>query len=222
MVRGWDAVEVCSVAPESLHRAPGTAVWFKLPAILLGVRRATVVACVGLALRDRGKVAQAFYCAVVATASVGVLGVYGFFVMASANPFLRQIAVAQWLILITALILVTAIDVVLFRGAGSQGAIRWGHVSARSQYALISLCVIIVLTMGLMGFIRSGLRENWHIYGVMRDTSAWAFTPSNAEMAWMVGMITIVFLAAVTFLFWMVGLTGKEFAPAAETGKAGP
>ncbi len=221
-ILGWYAVELFTLAPESMDLAPEKAVWFKLPAILLVVTMATAVACVGLALRDRGHVAQALYCGVVATASVGVLGVYGFFVMAAANPFLRQIAVAQWLILMTALILVTAIDVVLFRGAGSRGAIRWGHVTARSQYALISLCVIIVLTMGLMGFIRSGLRENWHIYGVMRDTSAWAFTPSNAEMAWMVGMITLVFLAAVTFLFWMVGLTGKEFAPATETGEPVP
>ena len=66
--------------------------------------------------------------------------------------------------------------------------------------------------MGLMGFVRSGLRENWHIYGVMQDTSQWAYTPSNAEMARMVGGITIVFLAAIAFLHGVSAaeLTDKE------------
>jgi hypothetical protein len=174
-----------------------------------------VIACVVLALRDRGHLAQAIYFAVVAVASVGVLGVYGFVVMTEASPFLRQIAVAQWLILMTALILITAVDLVLFRGASSIGAIRWGAVTARSQYALVALCVITVLTMGLMGFIRSGLRENWHIYGVMQDTSQWAFTPATVVMARMVGGITLTFLGAIAFLFWLAGLTDKEVAPGA-------
>jgi hypothetical protein len=64
-----------------------------------------------------------------------------------------------------------------------------------------------------MGFVRSGLREDWHIYGVMRDTSQWAFTPSIAVMARMVGIITLLFLGAVAFLFWLAGLTGKGTAP---------
>ena len=169
-----------------------------------------VVLGVVLALRDRGHLAQMIYMAVVALGSVGFLGVYGFIVMAQANPLLRQVAAAQWLILMSGLILVTAIDVLLFRGARSLGAIRWGEVTARSQYALIALCVTIVLTMGLMGFVRSGLREDWHIYGVMRDTSQWGFTPTTAVMTQMVGAITLVFLAAVAFLFWLSGLSDKE------------
>jgi hypothetical protein len=70
--------------------------------------------------------------------------------------------------------------------------------------------------MGLMGYVRSGLRENWHIYGVLEDTSQWAFTPSNAEMARMVGGITLVFLGAVAFLFWLTGLTGRKTVPGKE------
>jgi hypothetical protein len=180
------------------------------------------VGCVALALRDRGHLAQMIYVAVVAIESGVVFGVYGFIVMTEANPFLRQLAVAQWLILMTALILVTAIDVLLFRGARSIGAIRWGKIAARSQYALLALCVTIVLTMGLMGFVRSGLREDWHIYGVMRDTSQWAFTPSIAVMARMVGIITLIFLGAVAFLFWLAGLTGKEAAPSRTSRPVAP
>ncbi|MFQ5703211.1 MAG: cytochrome ubiquinol oxidase subunit I [Gemmatimonadales bacterium] len=217
LILGWYAHVLFTLAPESLDLAPEKAVYFRLPASLLFATMVAVVVCVVLALRDRGHLAQGIYVVIVAIESVGVLGVYGFVVMVEANPFLRQIAVAQWLILMTGLILVTAIDILLFRGSRSMGAIRWGQVQARSQFALIALCVDIVLTMGLMGFVRSGLREDWHIYGVMRDTSAWAFTPSNAEMARMVGGITIVFLAAVAFLFWLAGLTGKEMK-AAPTG----
>lgn len=215
LILGWYAHALFTLRPEALDLAPEKAAYFRLPAFLLVATMLLVVGCVALTLRDRGHLAQAIYVAVVAVESVGVLGVYGFFVMTGANPFLRQIAVTQWLILMTALILVTAVDVLLFRGARSIGAIRWGEVTARSQYALIALCVTIVLTMGLMGFIRSGLRENWHIYGVMQDTSQWAFTPSNAEMARMVGSIALVFLAAVAFLFWLAGLTGKEIEPRA-------
>ncbi len=210
LILGWYAQVLFTLAPESLDLAPEKAVYFKLPAFLLVATMVAVAACVGLSLRDRGHLAQVIYFAIVATESVGVLGVYGYVVMTEANPFLRQIAVAQWLILMTALILVTAIDVVLFRQARSIGGIRWGEIAARSQYALIALCVTIVLSMGLMGFVRSGLRENWHIYGVMQDTSQWAFTPTNAMMARMVGSITLVFLGAIAFLFWLAGLTGKE------------
>jgi hypothetical protein len=210
LILGWYAQALFTLAPESMDLAPEKAVYFRLPAFLLVAMMVTVVVCVVLTLRDKGHLAQVIYVAVVSVASVGVLGVYGFVVMTEANPFLRQIAVAQWLILMTALILVTAIDILLFSGSQSIGAIKWGRVPGRSQFALIALCVDIVLTMGLMGYVRSGLRENWHIYGVMQDTSAWAFTPSNAVMARMVGGITIVFLAAVAFLFWLAGLTDKK------------
>ena len=54
-----------------------------------------------------------------------------------------------------------------------------------------------------MGFIRSGLRSDWHIFGVMRDTSEWAYTPSNYTMTQMVGLTTVVFMVAVAFMFWL-------------------
>ena len=170
----------------------------------------SIVTAVVLTLRDRGHLAQGLYLAVVATESVGILGVYGYIVTTAANPFLRQLAAAQWLILMTALILVTAIDLAIYRGARSYGGIRWGDVTARSQYALVSLCVIIIMTMGMMAYVRSGLRENWHIYGVMEDTSQWAYTPSIGVMVEMVGGITIVFLLAISFLFWIAGLAGRS------------
>jgi hypothetical protein len=130
-------------------------------------------------------------------------------VLEKANPFLREIAVVQVLIVLTALIFVTTVDIYLFRGAEEVGGIQWGKGPVRAQYALILLCVSVVLLMGLMGFIRSGLREDWHIFGVLRDTSVGAFTPTMAHMAWVVGGITVLYLVLMTFVFWL-GTLGEE------------
>lgn len=217
---GWYTRALLTLSPASLNLAPEKASYFVLPILLLVTTMAAVVVCVSLTLRDRGHLAQQIYVGLVAVESVLVIGVYGFFVMRGANPFLRQLAAAQWILLMSALLLVTAIDLLLFRGARRVGPIRWGTVNPISQYALIALAVTNVMTMGLMAFVRSGLRENWHIYGVMKDTSQWAFTPTFAVMARMVGGITVVFLSAVTFLFWLAhlgargdGLSDGETAP---------
>lgn len=207
-VLGWYAGVLFRLEPAALDLGPEKAVHFRFTGGLVLVAMFAVVVSAILALRDRGHLAQGLYLVVVAVESVGILGVYGYIVTTAANPFLRQLAAAQWLILMSALILVTAIDLAIYRGASSYGGIRWGDVSARSQYALVSLCVVIVMTMGMMAYVRSGLRENWHIYGVMEDTSRWAHTPSIGVMAEMVGGITIVFLLAISFLFWLASLSG--------------
>ena len=217
-VLGWYATVLLGLDLKTLNLTPDKAIYLRILVLVVLLTMIAAVATVALALRGRGQLAQAVYFVVTTVACVGVLGVYGFVVMTAANPLLRQIAVVQWLILMTALLLITAIDVVLFRGARSLGAIRWGEVSHGTQYALIALCVDIVLTMGLMGYVRSGLREDWHIYGVLRDTSQWAYTPSYSAMARMVGGITLVFLAAVAFLFWLANLTGGAHdAPASSS-----
>jgi hypothetical protein len=107
------------------------------------------------------------------------------------------------------LVLVTALDIVLLRGAETIGVIRWGKMTVRSQYALILLVVGAVMLMSLMGFIRSGLREDWHIFGVLRDTSAGAATPNMAEMARVIAGIVAAFIALTAFVFWLAGLGEK-------------
>ena len=71
-----------------------------------------------------------------------------------------------------------AIDIPMFKGARSTGTIRWGTIAPRSQYVLILLAVTFTWLMGLMGFARSGIRQHWHVYGVLRDTSVDAVTPA--------------------------------------------
>src|SRR5207244_4549774 len=57
-----------------------------------------------------------------------------------------------------AIVVVMAIDIPMFRGARSTGAIRWGMIAPLSQYVLILLAVTVTWLMGLMGFSRSGVR----------------------------------------------------------------
>ncbi len=224
LLLGWLVYSLFALDPASMNLGPDRRQYFLFPAYLLMGQMAAVVGVVLLTFYDRGKQAQWLYFGSTVLFAVLILGVYGFVVMEKANPFLRQIAVVQVMMVVTCLLLNTAIDIFLFRGAEVVGGISWGRMPARSQYVLILLCLTIVILMGLMGFIRSGLREDWHIYGVMRDTSLGAYTPTMAYMAKMVAIITGTFLGLVTFVFWLSGLAGKEekVAHAGEVGQSLP
>ncbi len=192
--------------PSELGLSADRVSYFHTVAYLLFFNCAMIIVTAIMALRDRGIAAQYLYIAVTIFNVVIFLGVYGFVVMEKASPFLRDIAVSQFTQLISAIILVTTIDLFLFKGAKTIGELRWGQIPVRAQYALLTLCIIITLNMGLMGFIRSGLRTNWHIFGVMQDKSEWAFTPTNFTMTYMVSLVTVVFLVGVAFMFWLVAI----------------
>ena len=107
---------------------------------------------------------------------------------------------------LTCIIGVTIIDVFLLRGAQSRGAIRWGRMPERSQYALFVLAVTFTWLMGLMGFARSGIRQDWHVWQVMRDTSADAVTPALGYASTMISTCVVIFLGLIAFIFWLGGL----------------
>ena len=67
--------------------------------------------------------------------------------------------------------------------------------------------------MGLMGFARSGIRQHWHVYAVLRDTSPEAVKDALGYAANVITVVTIVFFLLVSFIFWLGGLS--------ERGKAG-
>jgi cytochrome bd ubiquinol oxidase subunit I len=108
----------------------------------------------------------------------------------------------------------------MFKGARSTGEIRWGTIAPRSQYVLILLAVTFTWLMGLMGFARSGIRQHWHVYGVVRDNSVDAVTPALGYAANMITLVTLVFFALVMFIFWIGGLGEK--GQAAAHGHAAP
>ena len=207
---GWYAHRLLTLDPKSLDLSPDRAALFHLPAILLLIQMGVVLLTGLLSVRDQGRLGQGISLVSTTFFSVFILGVYGFVIMEKANPFLRNLAVAQWLMVMVALLWIATIDLILFRGAETVGEIRWGKMTIRSQYTLVLLCVTIVILMGLMGFIRSGLREDWHVYGVMRDTSAWALTVTMAEMAKVVGGIVLLFLGLLAFVFWITELGDRE------------
>ena len=163
-----------------------------------------------LTFANKGKLAQTLLFVVAASISVVYFWYYGFVLMEKANMVLRFLSVTQVSIVISTLIVNTVIDVFLFKNSKEVGGIQWGKIPNRAQYALLLLCVAIVTLMGLMGFIRSGLRMNWHIYGYMQDKSAGAFTPSIAYMGWVVSLIVFLFLALVAIVFWLGSLYGRK------------
>lgn len=163
-----------------------------------------------LTFKNKGKLGQAILFAVTACIAVLYFWYYGFEVMQKANLVLRYLSVTQVAIVMSCLIMNAIIDVFMFRKAKLVGGIEWGKMPVRSQYALILLCVVIVILMGLMGFIRSGLRMDWHVYGILQDTSQWAYTPTLAYMGRIVGLIVALFLGLVTFVFWLAGLGDKK------------
>lgn len=131
------------------------------------------------------------------------LGVYGYFVEASVRIGL---SVPQVSSVLFAMVSITIIDVFLFRRPRSTGEVRWGKMPAVSQYVLIFIAVTFTWLMGLMGYVRSGLRQHWHVYGVIRDTSVDAFTPTLGFATQVVSVTVIVFFLLIGFVFWLASL----------------
>ncbi len=64
--------------------------------------------------------------------------------------------------------------------------------------------------MGLMGYVRSGLRQHWHVYEIMRDESVDAFTPTLGFATQVVSVTVLIFFALIGFVFWLASLSGKR------------
>jgi cytochrome bd ubiquinol oxidase subunit I len=119
-------------------------------------------------------------------------------------------SVPQVLSVLFAMVAVTIIDVFLFKNARSTGEARWGQIPAISQYVLIFIAVSFTWLMGLMGYVRSGLRQHWHVYGVMRDTSPDAFTPTLGFATQVVSVTVLIFFLLIGFVFWLASLGSKK------------
>jgi cytochrome bd-type quinol oxidase subunit 1 len=134
-------------------------------------------------------------------------GIAGYFVEAAVRI---KFSVPQVLSVLAAMILITVLDVILYRNAEQTGETRWGSMPAASQYTLIFIAVSFTWLMGLMGYVRSGLRQHWHVYGVVRDTSVDAFTPTLGYATKVVSVTVLIFFALIGMVFWLAGLAGKK------------
>ena len=140
------------------------------------------------------------------------LGILGYFVEAKVRI---RLSVPQVLSVLAAMISVSVIDIFMYRKAETTGEIRWGKMPIRSQYALILIAITFTWLMGLMGYVRSGIRQHWHVYGVMKDTSVDAFTPTLGFAANVVSVTVLIFFAFICVIFWLAGLSGrKDWKPA--------
>jgi cytochrome bd-type quinol oxidase subunit 1 len=142
-------------------------------------------------------------------------GVYGYFVTAIVRI---GFSVYQVVAVLASMLVVVGIDLFMLRGAETRGAIRWGEMPRRSQYALFILAVTFTWLMGLMGFARSGIRQHWHVFEVVRDTSAQAATPALGSASVIISVCVLIFLALVGLIFWLGGLAEK---PAFRTDGSG-
>src|SRR2546426_698592 len=144
---------------------------------------------------------------VIAAGIVLFYGIRGYFVDAIVRI---GFSVYQVLAVLACIAGVTVIDILLGRGAQSLGAIQWGKMPPRSQYALFILAVTFTWLMGLMGFARSGVRQYWHVWQVVEDTSKYAATPALGYAARMISVCVLIFLSLVAFVFWLGGLAEKS------------
>ncbi len=102
-----------------------------------------------------------------------------------------------------AMITVTIIDVLMYRNAKIIGEIEWGKMAPRSQYALVFLAISFTWLMGLMGYIRSAIRQYWHVWGKMVDRSGYGYTPSIGFATTTVSIVVFIFFCIVALVFWM-------------------
>ena len=165
-----------------------------------------IVIGVAFTFGDQGKLGQWL---ILGSAAFVVIffGIYGYYVDAIIRI---GFSVYQVLAVLTALISVTAIDIYLFSNAPNIGTIRWGKMPIRSQYILILLAVTFTWLMGLMGYARNAIRQHWHIYQVVQDTSVDAFSPNLGFAAQVISICVLLFLALVGFVFWIGQLSERK------------
>jgi cytochrome d ubiquinol oxidase subunit I len=58
--------------------------------------------------------------------------------------------------------------------------------------------------MGMLGYMRAGARQYWHVYGIIKNTSPDAYLPTHGYASVVVTIVTLVFLALVSLVFWSI------------------
>jgi cytochrome bd-type quinol oxidase subunit 1 len=145
---------------------------------------------------------------IIAIVNIIFLGVYhGYF---TNTAFKVASSVPQVASTLSVIILCTIIDTFMLKGAKDVAPLQWGKVPDRSQYALFMLAISFTWLMGLMGYIRSGIRQHWHVYSIMRDNSPDAFTPTIGYAANIVSIGVMIFMALVIFIFWLGNISAKK------------
>ena len=142
--------------------------------------------------------------------NIFILGVYyGYF---TNTVYKVAASIPQVCTTLVVIILAAIIDYFMYKGATDVAPFKWGSVPARSQYALFLLAVSFTWLMGLMGYVRSGIRQHWHVVDIMKDNSPDAFTPTLGYAANVVSAGAIIFMVLVIFIFWLAQISTKKAA----------
>ncbi len=137
-----------------------------------------------------------------------ILGVYyGYF---TNTVYKVAASIPQVLTTLLVIIMSVVLDSFIYKNAKEVAPLRWGKIPDRAQYALFLLAVAFTWLMGLMGYIRSGIRQHWHVTELVRDTSVDAFTPTLGYAANVVSIGVIIFMAMVIFVFWISQVSSKH------------
>ncbi|HSA62344.1 MAG TPA: cytochrome ubiquinol oxidase subunit I [Nitrospiraceae bacterium] len=147
---------------------------------------------------------------VVAAVVVIVLGVWGYFVPAIVR--INYFSTSQVLIVLFVMLTITPLTALLLKSAKTTTEMVWGRMPPRAGYALVLNAIMVILLMTLMGYARSSSRVHWHIYGVMRDSSQYAFSPALGYAAAFMALNTFCFCLLVAFIFWVATMGDKAKA----------
>ncbi|MDP6954220.1 MAG: cytochrome ubiquinol oxidase subunit I, partial [Alphaproteobacteria bacterium] len=138
------------------------------------------------------------------------LGVYhGYF---TNTVYKVAASIPQVLTTLIVIVVSTGLDAAMYRRSREVAPLHWGRVPDRSQYALFLLAVAFTWLMGLMGYIRSGIRQHWHVTNLVRDNSVDAHTLTLGAAANVVSIGVVLFMAMVIFVFWLSQVSSRETA----------
>jgi hypothetical protein len=165
------------------------------------------------------KIAKAIMGAILVLAGIAViiLGVWGYFVPAIIR--INYFSTSQVLIVIGVMLTITPLTALLLKSAKTTTEMVWGKMPPRAGYSLVLNAVMVILLMTLMGYARSSSRVHWHVYGVVRDTSQYAYSPALGYASGIMALCTFFFCMIVAFIFW-VATMGDKAKGATEPKKA--
>ncbi|MFQ5971675.1 MAG: cytochrome ubiquinol oxidase subunit I [Alphaproteobacteria bacterium] len=154
---------------------------------------------------------------IVALYAIGCLNIVAAGVYGYITPTVYKVgsSVPQVVSTLSIIVFSGLIDGFMLRGA-RRAEVHWGHMSMRSQYALFVLPVAFTWLMALMGYIRSSVRTEWHVFSIMKDASPQAFIPTIGEAGNTITVITLAFMALIVFIFWLSRLGASGQVTAAE------
>lgn len=139
---------------------------------------------------------------VVSSAGVLALGIFSYYVSAAVR--VKVLSPIQFSLFILAIIALFILDYFMYKGARVIGEPRWGQMPERSQYALIAITVTFTWLMGMLGYMRAGARQYWHVYGVMMNTSPDAYLPTHGVASIIVTIVTLLFFVLISVVFWSI------------------